>query len=111
MQVWLGDGFFGWAEKAPFDAIILSAAPFDIPKTIQHSCDGWQDHCTLGPLGKQTAGALTRRPRGHFATEALLDVAFCANWPRRERNKFMAMLYKFRTLDKSPLIPATSKRS
>jgi protein-L-isoaspartate(D-aspartate) O-methyltransferase len=76
VQVWLGDGFFGWAEKAPFDAIILSAAPFDIPKTILHQLvDGGRIIAPIGPLGMQTLVRMTRR-NAHFDTEALLDVAF-----------------------------------
>jgi protein-L-isoaspartate(D-aspartate) O-methyltransferase len=29
-----GDGYQGWAERAPFDRIILTAAPKDIPKPL-----------------------------------------------------------------------------
>ncbi len=29
-----GDGYLGWPEKAPFDRIILTAAPPEIPKTL-----------------------------------------------------------------------------
>ena len=29
-----GDGYKGWPEKAPFDVIILSASPPDVPKTL-----------------------------------------------------------------------------
>jgi len=34
VEVRVGDGFQGWAEKAPFDAILLSAAPPTIPKPL-----------------------------------------------------------------------------
>ena len=34
VEVRVGDGYQGWAEKAPFDAIILSAAPPYIPKPL-----------------------------------------------------------------------------
>lgn len=30
----IGDGYQGWPEKAPFDAIILTAAPPDIPEPL-----------------------------------------------------------------------------
>ncbi len=30
----IGDGFRGWAEKAPFDAIIVTAAPTEIPDAL-----------------------------------------------------------------------------
>ena len=29
-----GDGYQGWAERAPFDRIILTAAPKEIPKPL-----------------------------------------------------------------------------
>ncbi len=29
-----GDGFLGWSQHAPFDAIIVTAAPDDIPKAL-----------------------------------------------------------------------------
>jgi protein-L-isoaspartate(D-aspartate) O-methyltransferase len=32
----LGDGYKGWPEKAPFDAIIVTCAPSDIPKPLEN---------------------------------------------------------------------------
>jgi protein-L-isoaspartate(D-aspartate) O-methyltransferase len=34
VEVRVGDGYQGWAEKGPFDAILLSAAPPHIPKPL-----------------------------------------------------------------------------
>lgn len=34
MQVGIGDGYLGWPEKAPFDRIILTAAPPEIPPVL-----------------------------------------------------------------------------
>ncbi len=34
IQVKTGDGNLGWPEEAPFDAIIVTAAPEDIPKAL-----------------------------------------------------------------------------
>ncbi len=34
VQVKHGDGFQGWPEAAPFDAIIVTAAPDDIPEKL-----------------------------------------------------------------------------
>ncbi|HYU33335.1 MAG TPA: protein-L-isoaspartate(D-aspartate) O-methyltransferase [Thermoanaerobaculia bacterium] len=34
VEVRIGDGYQGWAEKGPFDAILLSAAPPHIPKPL-----------------------------------------------------------------------------
>jgi len=32
----IGDGYKGWPEKAPFDAIIVTCAPSDIPKPLEN---------------------------------------------------------------------------
>ncbi len=34
VHVRIGDGYAGWPEKAPFDAIILTAAPPELPQTL-----------------------------------------------------------------------------
>lgn len=34
VTVRLGDGYLGWPEEAPFERIILTAAPGEIPKTL-----------------------------------------------------------------------------
>ncbi len=34
IQVRIGDGYQGWAEHAPFDAVILTAAPSKIPQPL-----------------------------------------------------------------------------
>lgn len=34
VEVRTGDGYLGWPEEAPFDAIILTAAPPEVPKTL-----------------------------------------------------------------------------
>jgi protein-L-isoaspartate(D-aspartate) O-methyltransferase len=32
----IGDGYKGWSESAPFDAIIVTCAPTDIPKPLEN---------------------------------------------------------------------------
>jgi protein-L-isoaspartate(D-aspartate) O-methyltransferase len=34
VEVRIGDGYQGWPDKSPFDAILLSAAPKEIPKPL-----------------------------------------------------------------------------
>ncbi len=43
VQVRAGDGFAGWPEQAPFDRIMVTAAPEDIPKPLLDQ---------LGPRGR-----------------------------------------------------------
>ncbi len=41
VEVRIGDGYKGWPEKAPFDVIILTAAPPEIPESlIEQLADG-----------------------------------------------------------------------
>lgn len=41
VEVRIGDGYKGWPEKAPFDAIIVTAAPEDVPpKLVEQLADG-----------------------------------------------------------------------
>lgn len=35
VHVRIGDGFAGWPEQAPFDAIVVTAAPTEIPKPLE----------------------------------------------------------------------------
>jgi len=46
VQVRQGDGYAGWREHAPFDRIIVTAAPEEIPKPLLDQ---------LGPRGRLVA--------------------------------------------------------
>ncbi|MCS6973534.1 MAG: protein-L-isoaspartate(D-aspartate) O-methyltransferase [Cyclobacteriaceae bacterium] len=35
VHVRIGDGYFGWPEAAPFDAIIVTCSPSDVPEPLQ----------------------------------------------------------------------------
>jgi protein-L-isoaspartate(D-aspartate) O-methyltransferase len=65
-----GDGYKGWPEEAPFDAIILTAAPPDIPAVLVQQLKaggrlvapiGGQDQ-NLILLQKDKSGKVTERP-------------------------------------------------
>ena len=76
VELKLGDGFLGCIEEAPYDAILLSAAPRDIPGALLAQLrDGGRLVGPIGDFGAQALVRVTRRGT-NFDTEALLDVAF-----------------------------------
>jgi protein-L-isoaspartate(D-aspartate) O-methyltransferase len=76
VQVRCGDGFYGWEEAAPFDAIIITAAAPRIPERLiaQLKAGG----CLVMPLGENGREVLIRaRVSAHGLTvERFGDVAF-----------------------------------
>lgn len=75
VQVRCGNGYLGWPEEAPFDRIILTAAPPQIPSVLlQQLKDGG---ILLAPVGEgvQTLVRL-RRVNNNYKEERLLPVRF-----------------------------------
>lgn len=71
-----GDGYRGWPEEAPFDAIMLTAAPAEVPAPLlSQLADGGR---LVAPLGDRYSQSLVRvRRRGdEYIREQLLPVAF-----------------------------------
>jgi protein-L-isoaspartate(D-aspartate) O-methyltransferase len=68
----IGDGYRGWPEEAPFDSIIVTAAPREVPAALAAQLRiGGKLVIPLGQslgaqtlylMEKQADGALTRRP-------------------------------------------------
>lgn len=47
-----GDGYFGWPDEAPFDAIIVTAAPDHLPAPLAHQlAEGGRIVIPIGPPG------------------------------------------------------------
>jgi len=70
------DGYAGWPEEAPFDAIILTAAPEDIPRPLlEQLAEGGRLVAPVGGRGYQELVRVRRKGR-EFLTERLLGVAF-----------------------------------
>lgn len=59
----IGDGYFGWEEKAPFNAIIVTAAPEEIPASLQQQlAEGGRLVVPVGPSGMvQTLWKYTKK--------------------------------------------------
>ena len=76
VRVRIGDGYKGWPEKAPFDAIVLTAAPPRVPQPLL-------DQLKPGgrmvlPIGRywQDLQVLTKRADGTIETRRVLPVRF-----------------------------------
>ncbi len=72
------DGYFGWAEKAPFDAIIITAAAgFVPPPLIEQLKPGGRMILPLGsPFGVQTLVLITKDDKGKVRSKSLMPVRF-----------------------------------
>ncbi len=72
-----GDGFAGWPEEAPFDRIILTAAPLDIPqKLVAQLAPGGRLVGPAGPAGAQELIVLTKDKSGKVSRRSVASVAF-----------------------------------
>jgi len=76
IQTRIGDGYVGWPEAAPFDAIIVTAAPDHIPQALvdQLASGG---HMVI-PVGEdvQDLMVLTKQPNGTTLDRRVVPVAF-----------------------------------
>ena len=75
IKVRQGDGYKGWPEQAPFDAIMVTAAPIEVPRDLlgQLKAGG----CMVVPVGdtSQELRRITRTESG-FEEESLMSVVF-----------------------------------
>lgn len=77
ITVKLGDGFYGWEEKAPFDSIMLTAAAPSIPERLwQQLAEGGTLVLPLGPQGQtqQLVRVIKRGGKPHM--ERITGVLF-----------------------------------
>ena len=74
----LGDGARGWPEEAPFDAIVVTAAPETVPKTlIEQLKPGGRLVIPLGPpRGEQELVLVEKLADGRSRETYLLGVRF-----------------------------------
>jgi protein-L-isoaspartate(D-aspartate) O-methyltransferase len=71
-----GDGWHGWRSQAPFQGIIVAAAPEDVPPELYEQLDeGGRMIIPVGARGRQTLVRVTRRGN-EFEREELLAVSF-----------------------------------
>ncbi len=71
------DGYFGWEEFAPFDRIMVTAAPENIPEPLVAQLkDGGILVTPLGPDKQGQSLLRARKEKGGLITEKICDVAF-----------------------------------
>jgi protein-L-isoaspartate(D-aspartate) O-methyltransferase len=82
----IGDGYKGWPEAAPFNAIIVTAAPKEVPKPLL-------DQLAVGgklvvPVGSswQDLTVYTRQRDGSFHKETVLPVRFVPMTGEAQKN-------------------------
>ncbi len=73
----IGDGYNGWLEKAPFDAIIVTAAPPKVPQPlIDQLREGGKLIIPVGPKYQVQSLQLITKKNGKIKTQNLFLVRF-----------------------------------
>jgi protein-L-isoaspartate(D-aspartate) O-methyltransferase len=74
----VGDGYYGWEEEAPFDAIIVTAsAPHVPPPLVKQLKPGGRMVLPVGPpFGRQSLVLVTKGADGKLRSESLYAVSF-----------------------------------
>jgi protein-L-isoaspartate(D-aspartate) O-methyltransferase len=72
------DGYFGWSEYAPYDAIIVTAAPDHVPPYLvqQLKPDGGRLVIPIGPVGDVQTLWLVTRHGDNTDMQRIIDVRF-----------------------------------
>jgi protein-L-isoaspartate(D-aspartate) O-methyltransferase len=73
-----GDGYHGWKEHAPFDGIIVMAAPDTVPEPLKNQLKpGGRLVIPVGPSdGTQRLMTLEKRTDGSFRRDVVIPVRF-----------------------------------
>jgi protein-L-isoaspartate(D-aspartate) O-methyltransferase len=77
VEIGVGNGYYGWSERAPFDKIIVTAAPDLIPPPlIAQLKPGGRMVIPTGIPDKQQLVVLEKSADGRLATREILPVRF-----------------------------------
>ncbi len=87
MRVYLNhaDGYLGWAQQAPFDGIVVTAAAETVPEALlEQLSPGGHLVIPLGPSGYQQLCRFTREASGGIRQETLTAVSFVPLLPETQ---------------------------
>lgn len=77
IHVRAGDGYQGWPDEAPFDAVIVTCAPTDIPEPlVEQLAEGGRMIIPVGPEGGHQELYLLEKIDGRITEKAVLPVRF-----------------------------------
>lgn len=77
VRVRAGDGYQGWPERAPFDLIVVTAAPEEIPEPlVDQLADGGRMVIPVGPEGATQQLMLLTKEDGTISRERITPVRF-----------------------------------
>ena len=78
VTVKIGDGYFGWEEHAPYDAIIVTAAPDHIPPMLIHQLKPGGKLCIPvgGRFQVQNLTLVQKTESGSIMTRQVMPVVF-----------------------------------
>lgn len=77
VQTRVGDGYLGWPEAAPFDAILVTAAPEHVPEPlVDQLAEGGILVIPVGPKGGAQELQRFRKKNGALVAEKLIPVSF-----------------------------------
>jgi protein-L-isoaspartate(D-aspartate) O-methyltransferase len=73
----VGDGTFGWPEFAPFDKIIVTASPFEVPRPlIDELSEGGKMVIPIGSRFAQRLVLLEKKKEGNISEEDICGCVF-----------------------------------
>jgi protein-L-isoaspartate(D-aspartate) O-methyltransferase len=87
VRVKIGDGYQGWKQHAPFDAIMVTAAPEKVPPPLIHQLkEGGTMVVPIGPQGGMQYLQLLVKRNGKMVKNKLLPVKFVPFTRDKENN-------------------------
>jgi protein-L-isoaspartate(D-aspartate) O-methyltransferase len=80
-----GDGYEGWNEQAPFDRIIVTAAPLQVPAALLAQLSrGGRLVVPVGPAWHQELLLIEKKPDGSLRRRSVCPVSFVPMTPGRK---------------------------